>query len=121
MTKTVEEYFVDWEEHMFGFGYGTGETHVLTAIKKFFCCIKVNNGSFSYAYEILEQELGASTTWLLINMFCHADHIDYGTSPRYGWLTASGKALAAFFEVNSIEEMCEIISDPDRVTCTPEQ
>ena len=32
LTKTLEDNFVDWEGHVFGFGYGTGEPHTLSAL-----------------------------------------------------------------------------------------
>ena len=33
MAKALGDSFADWESHVFGCGYGTGEPHVLAALK----------------------------------------------------------------------------------------
>ncbi len=35
MTKSLEAYFSDWEGHVFGYGYGSGEPHVVPALRRF--------------------------------------------------------------------------------------
>lgn len=93
MTKTLEQNFADWEGNAFGFGYGTGEPHTLRALKGFFDALGTENGAHCYNYEKLEEALTAPVAWLLINILCRhgADVIEYGTSPRYGWLTTEGE------------------------------
>ncbi|GAG02270.1 unnamed protein product, partial [marine sediment metagenome] len=39
--KTIEEQFIDWESEVFGFGYGSGEEHILKALKEFFETIEL--------------------------------------------------------------------------------
>lgn len=106
--KTIEVYFVDWEADLFGFGYGTGEQHVISSLKTFISLFHGENKSL-YDYQILEENLTPPVAWLLINILCNANHITYGTSPRYGFLTKSGKNLHWFFEKHSIEELLFII------------
>jgi len=53
MTKTIEEYFRDWEGNAFGYGYGSGEEHTILALKKFLeLCIEPPLGT-SYDYKKL--------------------------------------------------------------------
>ncbi len=91
MTK--ESQFRQWEGRVFGFGYGTGEMVILPLVKKFFELLEDNR---SYDYETLEERLGKENTWFLINAFCRGNVIEYGTSPRYGWLTSSGEFVRDF-------------------------
>lgn len=124
MAKTTEDYFSDWEAHVFGFGYGTGEPHTIGALKSFLDAIP---GKGTYAYCDLESKLGQVVVWLLINTLCHADLIEYGTSPRYGWLTTKGARLKEFVGSRSAEEL-EAMTDrdehydhcyPDACNCGP--
>ena len=95
--KTIGQNFVDWEATAFGFGYGTGEEHILPALRKFFVHTGLDpEHPNSYDYRELEKELGATVTWLLINRLCQLDVLEYGTSPRFGWLTETWKALRTF-------------------------
>lgn len=98
MSGLTEKEFIDWESHVFGFGYGTGEEHTLKALKDFFRCIPMSG---TYDYSILENKLGSQVAWLLINILCHCDVIEYGSSPRFGWLTEKGKLLQDFFHIHS--------------------
>lgn len=107
--KTLTEYFRDWEGDAFGYGYGTGEPHILPLLKKFLeLC---NRGSYNhqYDYEILERELTPAVAWLLINILCHKDMLEYGTSPRFAWLTQKGKRLKEFVSQKSNEELIDIV------------
>lgn len=110
--KSIEDYFVDWEEDLFGFGYGTGETPVLSALKKFFSNFDQEPGkeNYVYDYEKLEKQLLPEVTWLLINLLCKAGHITYGVSPRYGFLTKSGECIRLFFETFSLSELLLILT-----------
>ena len=119
MTKSIEEHFVDWEAHVFGYGYGTGEEHIIPAVKRFFAAITDKNLS-TYDYEELSKACGAPTAWLLITIFCKEGLIDYGVSSRIGWLTDSGKALKEFFDSHTDDELVDMAVDSDdHEYCTP--
>lgn len=126
--KTMEEYFRDWEGSVFGFGYGTGEEHTLAALKTFFESLGVDGRANSYEYETLERALTPTVAWLMINVLCHADVIEYGTSPRYGWLTRKGERLRVFSDARSVDDLVDICCNhdetythcyPDACNCGP--
>jgi hypothetical protein len=100
--KTIDDYFTDWESHVFGYGYGTGEPHVFQALRNFFCSVSIDG---RYSYETLESGCSPQVAWLLISAFGHAGVIDYGTSPRHGWLTENGKALAEYIRARSVDQL----------------
>lgn len=118
--KSIEASFADWEGNAFGMGYGTGEPHTIPAIRKFFTHCKHHSGT-AYQYEELESDLGAPVAWLLINSLYHADCIEYGTSPRYGWLTPQGAALQKFMLSRTDDELIRIACAGEEVgeTCYP--
>ena len=116
--KTVERYFTDWEAHTFGYGYGSGDEHVFQALHNFFCSIPLDG---RYDYQALELGCTPQVAWLLINVLCHADAIEYGTSPRFGWLTESGKALAEFIRGRSVDQLIEATDHDENYThCFPD-
>lgn len=116
--KTLEDYFTDWESHVFGFGYGTGETHTITAVKALLSNLKDDR---SYDYKELEKSFGELSAWLLINMMCRADVFEYGTSPRYGWLTTKGERLRDFVKGKSVDELYELTCHVDNYShCYPD-
>jgi hypothetical protein len=115
MSKTAIEAFRDWEGDTFGFGYGTGEDHIVPALKVFLATIPANG---AYDYRSLENALGATVAWLLINALCRADIIEYGTSPRHGWLTPQGKQLRDFVASKSVDELVDMTcADQSYVHC----
>jgi hypothetical protein len=120
-SKTIEQNFADWESSAFGFGYGTGEYPVLDALKDFFAAFGVGDRPNSYDYDVLERKVGKAVTWLLINRLCSysVGAIQYGTSPRYGWLTPEGEALKAFVDSKTVDELVEIVCSNDDV-CYPD-
>ncbi len=120
--RTLESYFVDWESHVFGFGYGTGEPHVLPALHAFFAlCPPPDADSRGYDYRALEAALTPAVAWLLINALGHADVIEYGSSPRFAWLTEKGYRLRAFVLGKTPDELvalaCEF--DQEQPHCAP--
>lgn len=116
--KTIEQHFADWEADVFGYGYGTGEAHTLRALKAFLAEVPADGG---YDYRLLELALTPSVSWLLINTLCAADVIEYGTSPRGGWLTENGKALAEFVGKYSVEQLATFTDHGnDYVHCYPD-
>jgi hypothetical protein len=118
--KTEDEHFTDWESWAFGFGYGTGEPHTLTALKEFFALVPAEGG---YDYQVLEAGLTPTVAWLLINALCRfpVDVLEYGTSPRYAWLTAEGRRLKAFVDGHSIDDLVALTSRDENYThCGPD-
>lgn len=108
VNKELSVYFRDWENEALGFGYGTGEPYILKALQKFLSlCNHTMHGS--YDYKIIEKEIGAATTWLLINLLCHQDMISYGSSPRGGFLTEEGNRLKEFVCDHTVEELYDFL------------
>jgi hypothetical protein len=119
MDKSLDEYFRDWEAHVFGFGYGTGEQYILPTLKLFLSAVPIKG---NYDHEQLEKACGSAIAWFLINALCHADLIEYGTSPRYGWLTEKGKILKNYVDPRTAEQLYETASghDEDYTHCYPD-
>lgn len=118
MTKTLDENFADWEGHVFGFGYGSGEPHTVPALRRFFALCPDKAG---YDFEVLERELTPTVAWLLINALAKADVLEYGTSPRFAWLTARGLALKAYLATKTDDEAIELCCySSDYVPCYPD-
>jgi hypothetical protein len=124
VAKTLEQHFADWESSAFGYGYGTGEPYTLAALKGFFSALgKGPDRPNVYHYTDLEKALTPTVAWLMINTLCHEDIIEYGTSPRGGWLTFDqGVALKAFVDTKTVDELIEICcsSDENTVHCYPD-
>lgn len=119
--KTLAQYFTDWESHVFGFGYGTGEPYTVLAVQGFLACCPSGG---AYDYRVLESQLGPLPAWLLINRLCAhgVDIIEYGTSPRYGWLTIEGHRLKAFTDAAPTEELIKlaVMRGTDYPYCYPD-
>lgn len=119
--RANDQHFIDWECHALGYGYGTGEEFIIPALKRFMEMAPPCGGS--YHHEALEAALGPAVAWLLINLLCRADIIEYGTSPRHGWLTRKGEALKAYLASKSTDELLAVIGDgesccfPDTCQC----
>ena len=99
--------FVEFEERVFGYGYGSGEEPILEALRVFVSTIP--EGERQYDYRVIEHELGAPTTWLLINALCNSDYIDYGTSPRFGWI--DNDELLDYIRNHSVDEMIKALEE----------
>lgn len=120
MTKSLDDCWSDWEAHVFGMGYGTGEAHTIPAIKSLFGAVGREDLPHAYDYKVLERECGATVAWLLINTLINADIIEYGSSPRYGWLTEAGRRLKAFIDGKTTDELIELTCrDENYVHCYP--
>jgi hypothetical protein len=114
----TDKHFRDWEAHVFGYGYGTGENFIIPLLIRFFTILHQDG---HYEHEFLESEFGGSAAWLLINTLCHADILEYGTSPRYGWLTEKGKLLRDYFKDKMPDEVCAVLEyGEENVPCYPE-
>lgn len=102
--------FTQWESDTFGYGYGTGEAIILPVLQTFLAaCRNKDGGGSNYSYERISDEIGAIPTWLLINILARTGIIEYGTSPRYGWLTSKGEELREFVCFHSVMELCDLI------------
>jgi hypothetical protein len=104
----TDKHFVDWEGDVFGYGYGSGEPHTLGALMKFFASLDKGR---SYDSDTMEAKLGPEVFWLLINALLHADMIDYGTSPRCGWLTVKGEILRDYLAQHTVDGLCDLLCD----------
>ncbi len=111
--KSNADYFADWEGHAFGFGYGTGEAHVLSALKLLMAAVGDEDSADAYRFEALETAVGHAVAWLLINRLCTVGILEYGTSPRYGWLTEWGVALRDYLASRSAGELCDDVIGRD--------
>jgi hypothetical protein len=125
-AKTHDDYWIDWEADAFGFGYGTGEPHVIPALKTFFAlCRDGSDGQTrGYDYRDLEAALGGPISWLLINALANyrLDIIEYGSSPRFGWLTAHGERLKAYVDSKTADDLIGLVvlRDADSNICMPD-
>ena len=103
--KSENEYFIDWVSETFGYGYGSGEIHMLKALKDLFSVMKDDK----YDYEKLEKVLGAQVTWLLLQILHSSPgFFGYGTSTRFAWLDAGGKAVQNFVRDKTVDELYDI-------------
>jgi hypothetical protein len=118
MTDMLEDkHFIDWESAIFGYGYGTGEPHTIAAIKLFLGTCPAEG---CYDYEKLEDKLGTTTAWLLINIFCQNAIIEYGTSPRSGWLDKRGLLLKQYLDTKGLDDLLELVNtDENYDYCYP--
>lgn len=115
--KPIKESFTDWENYVFGFGYGTGEQFTLHALKTFLALCPPEK---SYDHTELEAALGGPVTWLMINELCRVNILEYGTSPRHAWLTKPGQRLKEFVGAMSLEQLVLLTHHPvDYFVCSP--
>jgi hypothetical protein len=113
--KTIDQHFADWESDTFGYGYGTGEEHIVKALKNFFFTVPQSG---NYDYQAIELECGPQVAWLLMCALIRADMIEYGTSPRYGWLTTQGQALGRYLRSHTCAHLEEVLeTDESYIHC----
>lgn len=119
--KTLEEHFRDWESNFIGYGYGSGEPYTIPALRTFLALCNEGAYGHSYDFEKLESALGGATAWLLISILAKADILEYGTSPRFAWLTEKGERLKEFVLSRSDDELLSIVCDhDDYIPCYPD-
>jgi len=109
----MKKMYLAIEDKLFGFGYGTGEQYTLQALKGIMN--NLNSDKRTYDFELFEQHLTPTIAWLMINALCRVDIFDYGTSPRFGWLSEKGEELRDFLEKHTIDELCEILNNKESV------
>lgn len=106
----MKKYFADWEGEAFGYGYGSGEEHIIPALMLF---LSHTPAEGCYNYSRLESALTPIVAWLLINVLCKMGALEYGTSTRVAWLTIEGKRLKEFLAAHSINEIYDMTSRDD--------
>lgn len=116
----LDKHFADWESQFIGFGYGSGEPHTLLALRAFLDNCRNGDLKRQYDYEELEKAVTAPTAWLLISILCRANIIEYGTSPRFGWLTEQGIALRDYVTSKTADELAEIATAQREFNCFPD-
>jgi hypothetical protein len=86
-------------------------------------CVLEGRGGKSYDYAVLERALGPAVAWLMIGKLCGAYIFEYGTSPRYAWLTQRGEALNAYLEGKTDDQLVELVTetDQDYIFCYPDR
>jgi len=108
--------FADWWDGAFGYSYGTGEIYIIPALRIFM--ENVSRGECGqerqYDSEKIEEQLGPAVAWLLINALCSDGVIDYGTSPRFGWLNDKGVALRDFILAHTTDELYAMTDRDER-------
>lgn len=116
--KTIEDHFADWERDKLGLGYGTGEEPVLGALKAFMSLtVRSDDGITTYDSLVIEEKLGVTVAWLLINFLGNNGLTDWGCSARFGWLTSAGNALKDFIDQKSLEELVDICTREQEYSC----
>lgn len=105
----TDKHFREWEQDAFGYGYGTGEAHILPVLWSFMAHLEHGH---AYSAEVMEEVLGSTVAWLLINVLCRTHILDYGTSPRYGWLRVQGERLRDYM-LNQTPEALYVIATQD--------
>jgi hypothetical protein len=121
LIERLPKSFADWECSAFGYGYGTGEQHTLKALKDFMGAIGRDDAPHAYDHEQLEAACTPAVAWLLISALCRANMIEYGTSPRFGWLTNTGCALKQFVDGKTVDELVALtVRTEDFDVCYPD-
>lgn len=117
--RTIDDHFIDWMSENISRGYGSGEPHTIPALRKFLSLCNTGYYSTSYDYERLEEALDPAAVWLLIDVLCRADIVEYGTSPRYAWLTPEGIKLRDYMLSKTEEELILLVCNTeDNDYCT---
>lgn len=103
----TDKEFWQWENDIFGHGYGSGEEYILPLLKRFFEAIPATG---NYDFVKLEKTVGKDQAWLLLNILHKAhDVFGYGVSTRFAWLEEKGQDLKNYLASKSAEELYEIV------------
>lgn len=117
--RTIDDHFIDWMSENIRFGYGSGEPHTIPALRAFLSLCNVGHYNTSYDCRVLEEKLTPTTAWLLMNVLCQAQLIEYGTSPRCGWLTPEGIKLRDYMLSKTEEDLILLVCNTeDNDYCT---
>jgi len=114
--KTLDNYFYDWFGEVFGYLYGTGEQYVVPALKEFLSYYKREAFAPLGIDELVTNlsqppltTLTPATIWMLVNTLNAYDILDYGISPRYGWLTDEGFELRKYLDDHSVRHILDVL------------
>ena len=114
--KITDKNFIDWFAENFSYGYGDGEQYIIPALKGF---LEVCPESGNYNYEDIENKIGKAETWFLMNTLCGENFLEYGTSPRFGWLDEKGKLLKKYLAEKTADELYDLVMvDSDYIHCS---
>ena len=102
--------FYKWFDEHFGYCYGSGVPEIVNLLLLFFSVIPWRK---PYKHTNIEVLLGVPAAWLLINLFCIDRVVEYGVSPRCGWLTEKGNSLRVFMCAQGKARLLEIIEKGD--------
>ena len=123
-SKELRNYFYDWYADVFGFGYGTGDEYYCRDLLGFFMALGLKDAPsiYSYNHGVLEDRLGKQGAWYIINQLCKSGVIEYGTSPRNGWLTSRGKLMNQVIGEFNHDTLYEFVMshDDDYCLCMPD-
>jgi len=96
--------------------YGSGEQYVVPALKEFLSYYKREAfaplGIDEFVTNLSQPPLATltpATIWMLVNTLNAFDILDYGTSPRYGWLTDQGFELKKYLDDNTVEHILDVL------------
>lgn len=119
--KPIDRHFAEWFGEEFGFGYGTGEPHMLAALSGFMDAFGRDDSPNAYDYQVMEKHLTPTVAWLMINALCRSNIIEYGSSPRFGWLTPQGVAMKTFMAGKSVDDLVAAVTidSDDMERCAP--
>lgn len=103
-----DQEFKKWENETFGYGYGTGESYTLPVLKRLF---ELFPESGPYDYAEIEKKIGAEIFWLLLTILMRSseDILNYGSSPRYGWLDPKGKELKEYLATRTVDQLYDVV------------
>lgn len=110
MTRNIHQDFVDFMGAYFGYGYGSEAEYFIPALKMFFELLKDGN---NYDHKSIINEFGGLAAWLLINILCGADILEYGISPKYGWLSEKGEMLRDYLANKTVDDLIVICNSID--------
>lgn len=111
--QLTDKHFIDWQAEIFGYGYGTGEQYYLPALHTFFSTLKDGR---SYTSRDLEEKLGPLGAWMLICALCKDKVINYGSSPRVGFIDHRPEvdALRDYVVAHTPDQLYEIACGYDK-------
>lgn len=115
MKELTNKNFIDFFSEHFGYGYGDGEQYILPALKGFLGTCPIDG---TYDYTEIERAIGKAETWFLMNTLCEEDILEYGSSPRFGWLSDKGKMLKNYLSTKDDELYELVMVDGDYISCT---
>lgn len=93
-----------------GWGAYGGDEALYPALRSFlmWCTPSEGSGVPAYDYRDVSEVIGAAAAWLLVYALVRADLVEYGTSPRFGWLTPEGCWLRDYVKNRTPEQLADV-------------